>query len=95
MKPLCRLLAALVALAGSLCVSVAGAGPLYRIESAQTIKSPSTPSRNARAMALDAGTKNLYLVADDGALGASKTWNTGVAPLRHKHTFTLLTLSRH
>jgi DNA-binding beta-propeller fold protein YncE len=53
---------------------------------------------NARTMALDPKTKNVYLVSAEGAVDASKKWNTAVAPLYpntyFKNTFTLLTLSR-
>lgn len=53
---------------------------------------------NARTMALDAKTKTVYLVAAEGAVDASKQWNSSVAPLYpntyFKDTFTLLTLAR-
>jgi hypothetical protein len=54
---------------------------------------------NARTMAFDPKTKNVYLVTADGTVDASKEWNRAVAPFYpntyFKDTFTLLTLSRH
>jgi len=53
---------------------------------------------NARTMALDPKTKNVYLVTAEGTVDASKEWNRAVAPFYpntyFKDTFTLLTLSR-
>jgi DNA-binding beta-propeller fold protein YncE len=53
---------------------------------------------NARTMAFDPRTKDVYLVTADGTVDASREWNRGLAPFYpntyFKGTFTLLTLSR-
>jgi hypothetical protein len=54
---------------------------------------------NARTMALDPKTKNVYLVTAEGTVDGSKEWSRAVAPFYpntyFKDTFTLLTLARH
>ena len=47
MKLIRRSLSTLIALSSALCTLGAVAGPLYRIESAQTIKSPSSQAHRA------------------------------------------------
>jgi DNA-binding beta-propeller fold protein YncE len=64
----------------------------YRLVEATTTRP------NARTMAFDPKTKDVYLVAAEGAVDASRKWSTSVAPFYpntyFKDTFTLLTLSR-
>lgn len=67
MRPLLRLLSTAAALSCALCSFAAQAGPLYRIESAQTIKSPGKPSWDY--LAFDDAHSMLYISRrEDGIL---------------------------